>query len=125
MPEPCVFCTASADEAWILTDFVVAVPHTHPLAPCHIVVAPRRHVASFYELDVQEQQLLWAIVLELRRRISSALRTDGFGVGFADGEGSWHTHIHVVPRVPGEHLALPRDVEWVNVDEDTAPPSRT
>jgi diadenosine tetraphosphate (Ap4A) HIT family hydrolase len=85
-----------------------------------MVVAPRRHVAAFYDLDVQEQQLLWAVVQELRKRISTALKTDGFDVGFADGEGSWHMHIHVIPRIPGEHLALPRDVEWVNLDKDPA-----
>jgi diadenosine tetraphosphate (Ap4A) HIT family hydrolase len=120
LPEHCSFCTVSPDEAWIQTDFVVAVPHPSPIAPCHMVVAPRRHVAAFYDLDVQEQQLLWAVVQELRKRISTALKTDGFEVGFADGEGSWHMHIHVIPRIPGEHLALPRDVEWVDLDKDSA-----
>lgn len=121
MPEPCIFCAVSRDEVWIQTDHAIALPHPQPLAPCHVLVAPRRHVAEFYELDVQEQAELWAIVQELRTRISSALRTDGFDVGFADGEGSWHTCIHVIPRVPGEHLALPPEVDWVNLD-DPGPP---
>ncbi len=120
MLEPCIFCSASPEEVWVQTDFVVAVPHPQPLVPCHVLVAPRRHVPTFYSLDVQEQTLLWAVVQELRRRISTALRTDGFDVGFADGEDAWHAHIHIIPRVPGEHLALPSGVEWVDMDDDAA-----
>lgn len=124
MPEPCLFCATKADEAWLQTDFVVAVPHPQPLAPCHVLIAPRRHVSTFYDLDVQEQALLWAVVQELRGRISAALRTEGFDIGFADGEGDWHTHIHLIPRVPGEHRALPPDIEWVDLDEPAGPVAR-
>jgi len=52
----CVFCSATAEEAWVITDDAVAVPHSDPLANCHMVVAPRRHVLTFYDLDVQEQK---------------------------------------------------------------------
>jgi diadenosine tetraphosphate (Ap4A) HIT family hydrolase len=118
--ESCIFCEIPPEEAWIETEFGIAIPHPQPLAPCHVLVAPRRHVAAFYDLDAQEQTKLWAIVQDLRIRVSSALRTDGFAIGFADRKGAWHTHIHVVPRAPGEHLALPDDVEWVDADDQTA-----
>lgn len=92
------------------------MPHPEPLANCHIVVAPRRHVLTFYDLDVQEQQRVWNMVAEIQRRIVSAIRVDGFHVGFADGTEAdpIHAHIHIVPRSPGDALKLPPGIEWVN-----------
>jgi diadenosine tetraphosphate (Ap4A) HIT family hydrolase len=112
----CTYCSVSPEEAWIITDDAVAVPHPDPLANCHMVVAPRRHVLTFYDLDVQEQQVVWALVGEIQKRIVSALKVDGFHIGFADGtaEDPLHAHIHVIPRSPGDALQLPRGIEWVD-----------
>ena len=114
MPE-CPYCSASPDEAWIVTDDAVAVPHPVPVAPCHMVVAPRRHVQTFYELDVGEQHIVWDLVSEIRKRISDALKVTGFEIGFADGdpEHQIHAHVHVVPRAEGDHVELPGGVQWV------------
>jgi len=115
----CPYCNAAPEEAWIVTDDVIAMPHPQPLTACHVVVAPRRHVLAFYDLDVQEQRMVWNLVAEIQKRISTALKVDGFEVGFADGnaEDQLHAHIHVVPRSPGETLELPSSVEWVNPDQ--------
>lgn len=112
-----MYCHVNPEEAWIITDDAFAVPHTAPLANCHIVVAPRRHVLAFYDLDVQEQQVVWGLVGEIQKRISSSLKVDGFHVGFADGtdEDPIHAHIHVVPRSPGDYLRLPAEIEWVEM----------
>ncbi len=63
--------------------------------------------------------MVWNLVAEIQKRISAALKVDGFDVGFADGnsESPVHAHIHVVPRPPGEALSLPHGVEWVNPDQ--------
>jgi len=81
-----------------------------------MVVAPRRHVMTFYDLDVQEQRMVWTLVAEIQKRISSALKIEGFHVGFADGsdEDPIHAHIHVIPRAEGEYVQLPRGVDWVD-----------
>jgi len=83
------------------------------------MVAPRRHVAAFYDLDVAEQQQIWGVLSDLRKRIAASLTVEGFDVGFADGEAgdaAAHTYVHVIPRIPGEHVELPAGVEWVEVD---------
>src|SRR6202035_1873105 len=100
----------SREDAWIITDFVVAIPHADPLAPCHSVIAPRRHVAAFYDLDVQEQRMVWDMIGEIRRRVTSSLKVEGFDIGFADApenENTVHAHIHIVPRTPGVRVELP------------------
>ncbi|HEY2016356.1 MAG TPA: HIT domain-containing protein [Bryobacteraceae bacterium] len=114
----CPYCNASPEEAWIITEDAIAVPHPNPLTACHVVVAPRRHVLAFYDLDVQEQRTVWNLVSDIQKRISAALKVEGFDVGFADGnaEDPVHTHIHIVPRSPGEFIELPRGIEWVDAD---------
>jgi diadenosine tetraphosphate (Ap4A) HIT family hydrolase len=81
-----------------------------------MVVAPRRHVLTFYDLDVQEQRMVWNLVAEIQNRIAGALKIQGFHVGFADGsdDDPIHAHIHVIPQSDGESLELPRGVDWVN-----------
>jgi len=115
----CLYCSAPED-AWVLTDDVVAVPHPTPLASCHVVVAPRRHVPAFYDLDVAEQRRIWDTLSELRRRIKASLNVSGFDVGFADGDPNdpgAHAHIHVIPRIEGDQVELPGGVEWVDLGD--------
>src|SRR5258708_894932 len=64
----CSYCAISHEDAWIVTEFVIAVLHPEPLAPCHAVIAPRRHVAAFYDLDVEEQRMIWESIGEIRQR---------------------------------------------------------
>src|SRR3954454_16765071 len=112
----CSYC-ASPEDAWIVTDDVLAVPHPSPLASCHVIVAPRRHVPGFYDLDVGEQRALWDVLRDLRARISASLHVEGFDVGFVEGSADdpdAHTYLHVIPRIAGDHVALPSGVEWVD-----------
>ena len=103
----------------MFTEFVVAVPHPTPLASCHLVVAPRRHVAAFYDLDVQEQRMVWDAVEQLCRRIATSIHVEGFDAGFVDSpagyEPGFHAYVHLIPRVPGQRVDLPGDAEWVDL----------
>jgi diadenosine tetraphosphate (Ap4A) HIT family hydrolase len=114
----CPYCSASVEDAWIINEHAVAVPPLSPVASCHVVVAPRRHVASFYDLDVQEQRVLWDMLHDLRKRIAESLTVLGFDAGFVDvapGKEPAHTHVHLVPRVAGENAELPTEAEWVDL----------
>ena len=93
----------------------MALPHPEPVTACHMVVIPRRHVAAFYDLDVQEQRVVWELVTEIRKRISTGLIVKGFEVGFVDGprNGENHAHVQVIPRTDGDGVVLPDGVEWV------------
>lgn len=114
----CSYCSVAPEGAWIVTEDAVAVAHPHPLTPCHIVIAPRRHVAAFYDLDVQEQRMVWDMVGEIRKRIESSLKVEGFDIGFEDGspydQDPAHALVHVVPRTPGAAVKLPAGIEWVD-----------
>jgi diadenosine tetraphosphate (Ap4A) HIT family hydrolase len=88
------------------------------VAACHVIVAPRRHVPAFYDLDVKEQRVIWDILGELRERISGSLKVNGFDAGFVDvpaGVEPAHTHVHLIPRVPSESVERPAGAEWVDL----------
>ena len=104
------------EEAWIATGGAFAIPHPEPLATCHMVVAPRRHVTSLYALDAVEQHEIWALVNEIRTRLARSMRIDGFHLGFVDfpEDSGSHAFVHVVPHIAGEPVDLPAGVEWVD-----------
>jgi len=101
------------------TEFVVALPHPIPLASCHLIVAPRRHVGAFYDLDVQEQRMIWNAISDLCRRIGASVSAESFHAGFVDAptgyELDFHAFVNLVPRIPGQSVVLPGDVEWVDL----------
>ena len=115
----CPYCSVAPEDAWVCTEFVVALPHHSPLASCHLIVAARRHVAAFYDLDVQEQHMVWDAISQLCRRIAASVHVDGFDAGFVDAPSNidldFHSYLHLVPRIPGHHAELPRDAEWVDL----------
>jgi diadenosine tetraphosphate (Ap4A) HIT family hydrolase len=114
----CPYCTASADDAWLANDYAIAIPPQNPVASCHVVIAPRRHVATFYDLDVQEQRVIWDMLRELRERIRRSISVDGFDAGFVDAESGAepaHTHVHLVPRVANGSSVRPAGAEWVDL----------
>ena len=110
----CPFCSANSEDAWIMDERAVALPKLEPIAPGHALVAARRHVACFYDLDVVEQRAVWNMVAAVKQRIAEGLKVARFEVGFADFDsGDGHAHIHVIPRGVDEDFELPGGIEWV------------
>ena len=115
----CPYCALAPEDTWILTEDVVAVPHPSPFTAFHVVVAPRRHVRAFYDLDVGEQRGIWEVIGVLRERIAGTLPVTGFDVGFHDAGAEnpeAHAVVHLMPRVDGAPVRLPGDIEWVVLD---------
>ena len=110
--ENCLFCSTLPEDAWVATQYGIALPAPRPLMLGHVVVAPRRHVPAFYDLDVEEQGGLWVLVSLVRKHFEATLNLQSAAIGFADGnDGQGHTHIHVVPHRPG--MDLPEGIQWV------------
>ncbi len=71
-----------------------------------MLVAPRKHVGTIYELNMAEQKAIWELVGEVRERLLIGLKPDGFHIGFEDAlaglNGVAHAHVHIVPRANGD-----------------------
>ena len=85
-----------------------------------MIGAPRKHVASLYELSMLEQGEFWDLVAEVRGRLLTSLKPDGFKIGFSDVEisddANFHAHVHIIPYRRGSNPDLPGGIHWVVAD---------
>lgn len=76
----------------------------NPLSDGHVLVAPKKQVDKFYDLDDQTYAALFATVKKVAKRIEEVL---GVRAGIVvEGLEVPHAHVHVVPMYDGEVLKL-------------------
>lgn len=117
---PCLFCTLDANRKWIENEHAIAFADAYPVSNGHMLVVPRKHVGSIYELTAAEQSAVWDLIADVRQRLLLGLKPDGFNIGVNDGLAAGqtveHAHVHVIPRQEGE-VADPRGgIRWIIAD---------
>lgn len=117
--DACFFCAYPEDPVHFRDNFVLVVqPHAfvclnrYPFTTSHLLVAPRRHVASLEELEAQEYAALTDLLRESVAALRKATRCEGVNVGFNLGKAAGagvadHLHGHVVPRWNGDTNFMP------------------
>jgi ATP adenylyltransferase len=109
----CVLCNivnATDDvEALVLerADFTITVMNLYPYGSGHLMVAPIRHVASFLDLDDDENVALARAQTRALGAIQRAYKPDGANLGANLGRAAGagvpgHLHVHVLPRWSGD-----------------------
>lgn len=78
-----------------------------PIVRNHILVAPNRHVITFFDLGSYEKNACLLLVENIRKMVLEIDKSvTGFNVGFNDGSDAgqtvFHCHIHVIPRRKGD-----------------------
>lgn len=101
--EECPFCARiRAGEVLVSNEFAVALEDAFPVSLGHVLVVPRRHAPTYFDLTEDEQLALWRLVAEARRGLDRKHRPDGYNlgvnVGAAAGQTVDHAHVHVIPR---------------------------
>lgn len=100
----CIFC--AAEEAVLQNDLAYARFDKYPVTRGHLLLIPRRHVASFFDCTEEERRALWALVEAGRRMLNELHSPDGFNVGINVGEAAgqtiMHAHVHLIPRYQGD-----------------------
>jgi diadenosine tetraphosphate (Ap4A) HIT family hydrolase len=116
----CPFCNVAPGRIWIETEHAIALADPQPISDGHTIVFPRKHVSTVYELTISEQESLWALVSEVRRRLLTGLTPDGFSIGFNDtlqnGAIGEHAAVLIVPRRCGDNVWLRRGADWITDD---------
>lgn len=83
------------------TDEILAFRDIHPLAPVHILIIPKRRIASIDDLEPADAALMGAMVLAARD-IARDLNISGkgykllFRVGHDGGQEIPHIHLHLI-----------------------------
>ena len=79
---------------------------SNSLAPGHVIVVPRRHVADFFDMTPEEQAAVLALLHEAQRLIATKHSPDGWNIGAnvgkAAGQSRMHVHVHLIPRYAGD-----------------------
>ena len=98
----CPFCNLTPKRIVKAYDSVVVIRDGYPVSPGHTLVIPRSHVASFFELSIEEQAALLVAVRDAKLALDTEFHPDGYNVGVnvgaAAGQTVMHAHVHVIPR---------------------------
>jgi histidine triad (HIT) family protein len=103
--ESCLFCRIAAKEvpARIVheDDDCLAFEDINPQAPMHVLVIPRRHMATLNELSDQDSRLAGRLVLVARNlAVERGYKESGFRLvancQAGAGQSVFHIHVHVL-----------------------------
>lgn len=105
MSAECIFCRigthAIPTEFLYEDDQLMAFRDIHPSAPVHVLVVPKRHLASLADLTPADQPLL-GMLLDSARQLAEQLGIDRSGyrvvinTGPDGGQVVDHLHVHLL-----------------------------
>src|SRR6185503_3024683 len=100
-------CELCSRQEVLLENALVYVRHdNNSLSRGHVLVVPKRHVASFFDMTEEEQSAALALLREIQRSIQKQHSPDGYNIGVnvgkAGGQSRMHVHLHLIPRYAGD-----------------------
>jgi diadenosine tetraphosphate (Ap4A) HIT family hydrolase len=100
----CPFCIAT--DAVLENALVYACFDRHPVNPGHLLVLPRRHVASYFDATAGERVALFDLIDAGKALLDARFQPDGYSIGINIGEIAgqtvMHVHVHLIPRYRGD-----------------------
>ena len=105
MEEDCIFCKIIKKEipSTIVyeDDDVIAFRDINPVAPVHVLVVPKKHIASLTDLKEEDQNLIGKIYLTINKIAEmEKIKENGFRVivncGKDGGQVVGHVHFHLL-----------------------------
>ena len=101
---PCLFCKIVAGEIpskkVFEDDLTYAFRDINPQAPTHVLVVPRKHIASLAETDAADQELIGYLHLVAARIAGREGLSNGFrtviNTGADGGQTVDHLHVHLL-----------------------------
>ncbi len=107
--DSCELC--KADMVVLEDEFAYVRFDNNSLSRGHVLVVPRRHVASFFDMTAQEKASVIELLDRAKAHIEAQFRPDGYNIGVnvgrAGGQSRMHVHVHLIPRYTGD-VADPR-----------------
>ncbi len=102
----CIFCAIANHE--IPTDVVyeddkiMCFRDAEPQAPVHVLIVPKKHIASLDDTDASDQELLGYILLKVKEIASDLGLENGYRVVVNNGEDAFqtvkHLHFHILGK---------------------------
>lgn len=77
-----------------------------PLCRGHVLIVPKRHVASFFDMTEAERGAVLELLCDEQRAVEKQHHPDGYNIGVnvgsAAGQNRMHVHVHLIPRYTGD-----------------------
>ena len=113
----CVFCKLPMNRIEFETNTLQLVFDNYPLSKGHILVIPKKHIMSFFELTKEEYIELHQVINQAKAILDSTVKPDGYNIGINDGEAAgqtiFHLHIHIIPRYMGDSPNPRGGIRWI------------
>ena len=121
MPD-CLFCRLVAGEIpahkIYENDRVLAFLDIHPVSVGHTLVIPKAHAENLAANSLEDAKAMMEAIHMLAPLITRALGASAYNLGMNHGEDAGqdilHTHLHIMPRRPGE----PRSFEKTSPSQE-------
>ena len=88
------------DDTWI------AIYDNYPVSEGHVLLIPKRHVETFFNLNMVEFGSLGVTIGIIKMILDKKFHPDGYNIGANSGEVAgqtvMHCHIHIIPRYKGD-----------------------
>lgn len=105
MAQECLFCKVWSGEipskAVLRTDDVYAFEDIRPVAPVHVLVIPRQHIATLHDLSEADAQI-WFRMVAVANRVADERQVEKEGyrivvnTGPQAGQSVYHLHLHLL-----------------------------
>lgn len=104
----CIFCKIVAGQipskkAWE-DEHIFAFHDIHPKAPVHILVIPKKHLATFADVSAADKEIMGALMCAAPQIALAAGCQDGWrsiiNSGRHGGQEVYHLHMHILGGQP-------------------------
>jgi histidine triad (HIT) family protein len=110
----CIFCKIINGEIPAVKvldeELVLAFMDINPASRGHMLVIPKRHAESIFDISEGDLAAVTAAARRCARAIKEALKAEGVTVlqlnGRASGQVVPHLHIHIIPRWEDDRLPI-------------------
>lgn len=105
MPE-CAFCDIPEDQVIAQNDLALAFFDRYPVNRGHVLIIPRRHVATYFDATPSETKAIANLLAKVKGQLDAEFAPDGYNIGVnvgaAAGQTILHLHVHLIPRYLGD-----------------------
>lgn len=123
--QECVFCAIvdrKQPAAMVYEDdHTVAFLDITAVMNGHTLVIPKNHATDIWDITPEDAAAVMRTVHRMARRIEEVLAPEGLTLFQANQAAGWqdvfHLHVHLVPRMTGDHLRRPWTAEPVLLDD--------
>ncbi|EKE19138.1 MAG: hypothetical protein ACD_9C00124G0012 [uncultured bacterium] len=117
----CIFCKIiekKIDSKIVFEDKeIIAFKDINPIAPVHILVIPKKHIASINDISNDDAKLLGNMIIKARDIAQElSIAENGYKLLFRTGKHGGqevdHIHLHLIGGAALHEEIRPLEVEW-------------